>query len=173
MSARPSFFVSETESPLGTLTIVTTERGICHLHFGPINEASLNAKLKKMGLKPDWTYCTERTSLACKQLHEYFNGTRSQFDIDIDLHGSPFQKKVWEALRQIEYGETRSYKEIAQEIGAPKAVRAVGGANNRNPIPIIIPCHRVIGSNGAMVGYGGGVKKKELLLNLEGCKQIS
>lgn len=105
----------------------------------------------------------------CKnQLEEYFLGKRKDFDLEIKfLKGTEFQIKVWEALRSIPYGKTVSYKWIAEKIGNPKAVRAVGGANNRNPIAIIVPCHRVIGSNGKMVGYAGGVEKKEYLLKIE------
>jgi len=104
---------------------------------------------------------------ANKQLKEYFEGARKNFNIPLDPKGTPFQKKVWKALETIPYGETRSYKEIAEQVGSPKAYRAVGMANNKNPISIIIPCHRVIGANGKMVGYGGGLEIKEYLLNLE------
>lgn len=101
------------------------------------------------------------------QLTEYFQGERQDFDLPLSPKGTEFQKKVWEALRQIPYGETRSYKQIAQSCGNEKACRAVGMANNRNPISIFIPCHRVIGANGKLVGYGGGLPVKELLLKLE------
>lgn len=103
-----------------------------------------------------------------RQLNEYFNGDRRQFDLPIDLCGTSFQKLVWQQLQTIPYGEVRSYKDVAQAMGAPKAVRAVGGANNRNPVSIIVPCHRVVGSNGSLVGYGGGLEVKEYLLRLEG-----
>ncbi|WP_088102780.1 methylated-DNA--[protein]-cysteine S-methyltransferase [Halalkalibacter urbisdiaboli] len=164
------FFVDEMDSPLGTLTIVATDHGVCHIHFGSLQKctATLKAKLKKQGMKGELIRCNHTVTPVKQQLTEYFNGQRFSFDVPIDLYGTAFQKKVWEALRKIGYGETRSYKQVAQEIGAPKAVRAIGGANNQNPIPIIIPCHRVIGSNGAMVGYGGGLDKKEQLLSLEG-----
>lgn len=101
------------------------------------------------------------------QLKEYFQGTRREFTIPIEAEGSEFQKKVWKALLDIPYGQTRTYKEIAIAIGNEKACRAVGMANNRNPISIIIPCHRVIGANGKLVGYGGGLDIKEKLLNIE------
>lgn len=101
------------------------------------------------------------------QLKEYFQGTRREFTIPIEDEGSEFQKKVWKALLDIPYGQTRTYKEIAIAIGNEKACRAVGMANNRNPISIIIPCHRVIGANGKLVGYGGGLDIKEKLLNIE------
>lgn len=105
-----------------------------------------------------------------KQLDEYLEGNRKKFDLPIFAKGTPFQQMVWEALKTIPYGETRSYKDIAVQIGKIKACRAVGMANNRNPISIIIPCHRVIGSKGEMVGYGGGLNIKEKLLSLEGKK---
>lgn len=102
-----------------------------------------------------------------KQLNEYFKGERKEFNVPIEVEGSEFQKKVWNALLDIPYGETRSYKDIAIAIGNEKACRAVGMANNRNPISVIIPCHRVIGANGKLVGYGGGLNIKEKLLNIE------
>ena len=102
-----------------------------------------------------------------QQLIEYFSGQRKVFDIPIDFEGTDFQKQVWSALLTIPYGETRSYKQIAQQLGNEKAVRAVGAANGKNPISIIAPCHRVIGAGGALVGFAGGLDKKEILLSLE------
>ncbi|MCL2111835.1 MAG: methylated-DNA--[protein]-cysteine S-methyltransferase [Clostridiales bacterium] len=104
---------------------------------------------------------------AVKQLDEYFAGKRREFDLPLAFSGTDFQRKVWAALLTIPYGETRTYGEIAAQIGNPQAARAVGMANNRNPISIICPCHRVIGANGALVGYGGGLPAKRLLLDLE------
>lgn len=109
----------------------------------------------------------ELTELVFRQLDEYFVGTRRTFDFPYRLHGTPFQQKVWAALRDIPYGETRSYKDIAEAIGRPKAFRAVGMANHANPIFIVIPCHRVIGASGSLVGYGGGLEMKKALLELE------
>lgn len=102
------------------------------------------------------------------QLTEYFEGKRKEFHLPLAPKGTPFQQKVWKALQEIPYGETRSYQDIAVAVGNPKGCRAVGMANNQNPIPIIIPCHRVIGKNGKMVGYGAGLDKKIKLLQLEG-----
>ena len=110
------------------------------------------------------------TELVFRQLDEYFAGTRRMFDFPYRLHGTAFQEKVWAALREIPYGETRSYKDIAEAIGHPKAFRAVGMANHANPIFIAIPCHRVIGANGSLVGYGGGLEMKRALLDLESGK---
>ncbi|MEG2883778.1 MAG: methylated-DNA--[protein]-cysteine S-methyltransferase [Acinetobacter sp.] len=105
-----------------------------------------------------------------KQLEEYFAGQRQQFDLPLDFQGTDFQQQVWQALLTIPYGEKRSYKDIAVQIGNEKAVRAVGAANGRNPISIIAPCHRVIGSSGALVGFAGGLDKKQILLSLEQSK---
>lgn len=113
---------------------------------------------------------TEVIKETYRQLSEYFAGKRDSFDIPIKTQGTDFQEKVWNALKQIPYGETRSYKDIAIAIGKPKAMRAVGMANNRNPIMIVIPCHRVIGANGQLIGYGGGLDVKEKLLTLEKAK---
>ncbi|MBC8589628.1 methylated-DNA--[protein]-cysteine S-methyltransferase [Wansuia hejianensis] len=110
---------------------------------------------------------TELIKLAYEQIMDYFNGKSKRFNLPLYVEGTEFQKNVWKALMTIPYGETRSYKEIGELVGRPKAARAVGMANNKNPISIIIPCHRVIGSNGKLVGYGGGIKVKEELLNLE------
>ena len=108
-----------------------------------------------------------------QELDEYFQGKRKNFDIPLRTHGTPFQEKVWVALRAIPYGEVRSYKEVAEAIGHPKAYRAVGMANNANPIFIIVPCHRVIGSDGSLTGYGGGLPMKKALLALERGNRIS
>ncbi|AWK50694.1 methylated-DNA--[protein]-cysteine methyltransferase [Clostridium beijerinckii] len=107
---------------------------------------------------------------AINELNEYLDGNRSSFDLPLDPKGTEFQKKVWNALKEIPYGETRSYGEIAKIIGNEKAARAVGMANNKNPIAIIVPCHRVIGANGKLVGYAGGLDLKEKLLQLESMK---
>ncbi len=107
------------------------------------------------------------TALVASQLDEYFAGERKAFDFPMALSGTDFQKSVWKALQAIPYGETQTYGEIARAIGNPKAARAVGMANNRNPISIVVPCHRVIGVGGKLVGYGGGLKMKEGLLDLE------
>jgi methylated-DNA-[protein]-cysteine S-methyltransferase len=104
---------------------------------------------------------------AAAQIDEYLAGKRKEFSLPLALHGTEFQKAVWQALQGIPYGETRSYKEIAAAVGRPKAVRAVGMANNRNPIVIIVPCHRVIGHDGSLTGYGGGLPLKQRLLELE------
>ncbi|MEG0035624.1 MAG: methylated-DNA--[protein]-cysteine S-methyltransferase [Oscillospiraceae bacterium] len=108
------------------------------------------------------------SELAKTQLCEYFDGKRHEFDLPLELRGTDFQKRVWAALCDIPYGETRSYKDIAKAVSNPKGYRAVGMANNKNPVVIVVPCHRVIGADGSLVGYGGGLDMKRLLLKLEG-----
>ena len=140
-------------SPIGTIAIAETDGAITHVLFGECGEA---------GEK------TELLSEAERQFSEYFAGTRRAFELPLNPSGTPFQKEVWRALSEIPYGETRSYAEIARAVGRDKAFRAVGMANHNNPISIIIPCHRVIGADGALTGYGGGLEKKRFLLRLEG-----
>ncbi len=117
--------------------------------------------------EPDWIFNEKPLATARQQLTEYFAGTRREFDLPVAFSGTEFQVSVLEALQAIPYGETVSYGEIARRIGRPKAVRAVGAANGRNPIPIVVPCHRVIGSSGDLTGFGGGLDTKEALLRLE------
>lgn len=114
-----------------------------------------------------WEKNDEPFKAVIKQLDEYFDGSRQDFDLPLRPEGTEFQRRVWQALQQIPYGETRSYGELARYIGNPSASRAVGAANGINPIPVIIPCHRVIGSNGKLTGFGGGLETKAFLLNLE------
>lgn len=161
---------SQIESPVGLLTLAATHRGLCQLNYSKKSDPVLGLR---MWLN-QWLHHTrlERNDRELvpyvEQLEEYFNKTRCEFKLPVDLYGTSFQKLVWKQLQTIPYGEVRTYKDVAQAIGAPKAVRAVGGANNRNPVSIIVPCHRVIGSNGSLVGYGGGLHIKEYLLTLEG-----
>ena len=115
----------------------------------------------------DWIYSEEPFQEVRRQLSEYFEGQRKHFDVSLNLSGTEFQVSVLQALQEIPYGETTSYGAIAKQIGRPKAVRAVGAANGRNPIPIIVPCHRVIGSTGDLTGFGGGLDTKAALLRLE------
>lgn len=140
-------------SPIGKLTIVECGGVIMAVKFGE---------------HPDGEYKNSvLIQNAVKQLTQYFDGSRTAFDLPLMAEGTDFQKRVWDELKKIPYGETRSYGQIASSIGNPKAVRAVGGANNKNPIAIIVPCHRVIGSGGTLVGYAGGLNIKEMLLELE------
>ena len=116
---------------------------------------------------PDWIYSEKPFADARQQLSEYFEGSRQSFDLNLRPAGTEFQLRVLEELQQIPYGSTVSYGDVAERIGKPKAVRAVGAANGRNPIPIVIPCHRVIGSDGKMTGFGGGIPTKKALLRME------
>lgn len=136
-----------------SLYLVATETHLINIQFTQPQKALLQT--------------TELLSMATIQLDEYFQGKRTTFSLPFKLTGTPFQLAVWKELQNIPYGQTTSYKEIAQKINKPKAYRAVGVANNKNPLPIIIPCHRVIGSNGKLIGYAGGLKLKNYLLELE------
>ncbi|WP_278850409.1 methylated-DNA--[protein]-cysteine S-methyltransferase [Megamonas funiformis] len=136
-----------------SLYLVATETHLINIQFTQPQKALLQT--------------TELLSMATIQLDEYFQGKRTTFSLPFKLTGTPFQLAVWKELQNIPYGKTTSYKEIAQKINKPKACRAVGMANNKNPLPIIIPCHRVIGSNGKLIGYAGGLKLKNYLLELE------
>ena len=123
--------------------------------------------LRPAAIDPRWTREPGAFARVRDQLAEYFAGERTVFDLPVVLEGTPFQLRVWQALRTIPYGQTTTYGELARRIGAPTASRAVGLANGRNPVSVIVPCHRVIGSNGSLTGYGGGLERKELLLGLE------
>lgn len=144
-------------SPVGELTVVCEKGAVTGLYYG-------RRKPEGAGMEEART---ELSDLVFAQLEEYFNGTRKTFDLPLAPEGTEFQKKVWDALHKIPYGETRSYREIAAAIGDEKATRAVGMANNRNPIAILIPCHRVIGANGSLTGYAGGLEAKKWLLEVE------
>ncbi len=170
MESNQVMYVKDMESPMGKLSLAACEEGLCGLTFGSVQEEWPNFKvwMKKNQLSYELKQDANDWILeSIAQLQGYFNGARHTFDVPVALKGTPFQIKVWQALQTIPFGETKSYKEIAEIIGSPKAVRAVGGANNKNPISIIVPCHRVIGTSGALVGYGGGLDKKEQLLNHE------
>ena len=120
-----------------------------------------------MAPKPEWKQSAAPFRAVERQLREYFQGKRTDFDLKLHPKGTPFQKAVWQALTKIPYGRTRSYGDIARAVGRPTAVRAVGLANGRNPLPIVVPCHRVIGADGRLVGYGGGLPVKQALLDRE------
>lgn len=142
------------------------KKGYLKISYNDLAITGLNREMDKNIMVYE-NHSNEILSNTIKQLDEYFNGSRRKFDLPLDFTGTSFQMKTWQELLKIPYGETRSYKDIAIAIGNPKACRAVGGANNKNPIIIICPCHRVIGKNGNLTGYGGGIDMKEYLLNLE------
>src|SRR5262249_47043973 len=154
-----SLCFTEIESPIGRLRLVGDEQGLCELSF-------VEGRRKRCP-NPEWKEDARPFAAAIKQLREYFAGKREQFDLSLVLDGTPFQLSVWHMLQKIPYGETVSYLDIAKKIGNPQAVRAVGLANGSNPIAIIVPCHRVIGSDGSLTGFGGGLPTKQKLLALE------
>jgi methylated-DNA-[protein]-cysteine S-methyltransferase len=147
------------ESPVGRLLLAGDEEGIRLISF-------LEGK-RPTKPQPGWRYHTEPLQRAVGQLSDYFAGHRRRFDLPLQLRGTPFQLAVWQALQDIPYGQTISYGELARRVGNPNGSRAVGLANGSNPIAIVVPCHRVIGSNGKLTGYGGGLENKETLLALE------
>ena len=147
------------ETPIGDLLLAGDEQGLSLIGFP---EGSMRREPE-----PDWVCSEGLFSAAREQLTAYFDGTLKEFDLPISPNGTEFQLEVLAELQKIPYGTTTSYGDIAKRIGRPKAVRAVGAANGRNPLPIIIPCHRVVGSNGALTGFGGGLPTKEALLRLE------
>ncbi|TDF97246.1 methylated-DNA--[protein]-cysteine S-methyltransferase [Paenibacillus piri] len=161
----------EIDSPIGPLVLGAADGKLCRVEFG--TWAAAAPKLQKWSER--WLQTglwrpeeTGALAEAADQLRHYFAGRRTGFELPLDMRGTAFQQKVWQALCRIPYGAVCSYKDIGEAIGSAKAVRAVGGANNRNPIPVIVPCHRVIGAGGALVGYGGGLDVKTRLLRLEG-----
>lgn len=163
--ATTNTYFKKMASPVGELTLIASETAlICilwekedtsRMHVEPGTEAIEHPVL----------------TVAEQELQAYFAGTRTSFTTPIQFHGTEFQKQVWHALLTIPFGETRTYGQIAAQIGNPQAVRAVGGAANKNPISIIAPCHRVVGGNGKLVGFAGGLKIKNYLLSLEACKR--
>jgi O-6-methylguanine DNA methyltransferase len=160
--------VDEIESPVGVLVAGVTDGGVCMLEFRDreIFETQLAKIRARVG--PAVRGLHPRLDQLREELAEYFEGGRTDFALPLVYPGSPFQLRVWNALRAIPFGGTISYGELARRIGDPKAMRAVGAANGRNPIPIIVPCHRVIGADGSLTGFGGGLERKRWLLAHEG-----
>ena len=150
---------SYTESPIGRLLLAGEDDGLSLIGF-PSGKGCVRPE-------PDWIESPAPFADAARQLDEYFDGDRHTFDLVLKPTGTPFQLAVLDALLTIPYGETASYRDIAEQIGHPNAVRAVGAANGRNPLPIVIPCHRVVGSDGSLTGFGGGIETKAALLRLE------
>ena len=148
-----------TDSPIGELLLVGDGERLHRL--------SMRAGRRPMRIEHRWRRGDDAFGDVRRELEEYFAGTRRTFDVPLSLRGNEFELRVWSALHEIGYGETAGYGEIASRIGAPTAARAVGLANARNPIAVIVPCHRVIGADGSLTGYGGGLERKRLLLDLE------
>ena len=149
-------------SPVGELTLVASEKGLTAILWE--NDDPDRVRLADMTEDAAHPVLVD----AVRQLGEYFAGKREAFDLPLDFHGTDFQKRVWQQLLAIPFGETRSYGEIARALGQPTATRAVGAANGKNPISIVAPCHRVIGANGSLTGFAGGLEAKQRLLALEG-----
>jgi methylated-DNA-[protein]-cysteine S-methyltransferase len=149
------------ETPVGTLLVAATDRGVCRIAFEPDVEALAAA------VGPRVLRVSSRLADAARQLQEYFAGERHEFELAVDLRAPAFQQDVLRELALVPYGSVATYGELARRIGRPRAARAVGGALNRNPVPIVLPCHRVVGATGSLVGYAGGLDRKRRLLALE------
>ena len=156
-----TLFYKEIESPVGKLKLVASANALVAVLWE--RERPNRVRLDATTLAPQQPILLE----AERQLREYFSGARTDFDLPLQPDGSEFQKKVWRALREIPFGQTRSYRDLAKAIGSSKAARAVGAANGKNPLSIIVPCHRVVGADGSLTGFAGGVETKAALLALE------
>lgn len=154
-----NLFFTRTLSPVGSLFLAASAKGLVRLEF--------EARTQKLGTGTSLQESKSALAPYLRELDEYFEGGRREFDFSLDLRGTDFQLACWNALLEIPYGETRSYRDIAQAIGHPHAFRAVGMSNNRNPVAIVVPCHRVIASSGSLCGYGGGLDIKRKLLDRE------
>jgi len=157
------------DSPIGPLLVGATPRGLCRISFDA--EGEPNAELDQLArlFGPRVLRVPGRLDAARRQLEDYFEGRRRTFELEVDLTGVPaFQQEVLRELALVPYAETATYGGLAQRVGRPRAARAVGGALNRNPVPIVLPCHRIVGASGSLVGYGGGLERKRALLDLEG-----
>lgn len=159
--------VARFESPIGEMRVAGSERGLAYLELPRASGRGLSGWLRRFAPAAcvEEAYAPFRTTIA--QLLEYLEGKRQTFELPLDLRGTPFQFRVYEAVARIPYGRTRSYAEVAREVGRPRAVRAVGSANGANPLPLLVPCHRVIASDGRLGGYGGGLELKARLLAME------
>ena len=155
------------DSPVGPLLVAASERGVCRISFDPEPEREIDLLALRVGARV--LRSPRRLDGARRELHEYFEGARTEFALPLDLAlAGGFQRAVLQELARVPYGDTTTYGTLAARVGNPRAARAVGGAMNRNPIPIVLPCHRVVGSSGRLVGYGGGLERKRALLELEG-----
>ena len=161
-----TLYYSRIQSPVGTLILGVSAKGLVALDF---DRGQFPPKMNK---SVSWQESNDATRDYVDELNQYFAGRRRDFTFALDLRGTPFQIQCWRALLDIPYGETRTYADIARSVGRPHAYRAVGMANNRNPTAIVVPCHRVIASDGTLCGYGGGLDVKSKLLTLEGAQPI-
>lgn len=158
-------WLSFTPTPKLTLHVAATSKGVSRIILGKSRGAGARPPARKQGSTDNHVDALLRA--ASQQLTEYFQGKRRSFDLPLDLRGTPFQRRVWDQLRRIPYGLTRSYGQVARAIGKPGAARAVGQATGANPVPIVVPCHRVIATGGGLGGYGGGLRLKRFLIALE------
>jgi len=164
----PVIKVTRTATPLGPMLMGATADALVLLEF--VDRRQLAAQIHRIGRRTGAVFVPDESAigeLASEQVREYFDGSRRAFDLPLQLVGSSFEREVWEALLEIPFGETRSYADIARRVGRRAAVRAVGRANGMNALAVLVPCHRVVGSDGRLVGYGGGLWRKERLLELE------
>lgn len=155
-----------TEFPVGRLTFGASERGLAVLAFGNMKDFGRSSHFAGT----EWMEAEAKTRPYFRQVERYLRGETRDLEMPLDLRGTEFQRRCWEALVRIPYGQTRSYAQMAEAVGCPRGFRAVGLANNRNPVAIVVPCHRVIETNGKLGGYGGGLAAKEWLLELEGAR---
>ena len=162
MKTTAQYVYKTMKSPVGTLKLIASDQGLAGVWFERSRPERVKTRTDVENPTHPILVETER------QLREYFAGRRRTFDLALDFVGTPFQRAVWKALLTIPFGQTRTYGEVAKQVGRPSASRAVGAANGRNPVSIVAPCHRVIGSTGALTGFGGGLDVKERLLRLEG-----
>jgi methylated-DNA-[protein]-cysteine S-methyltransferase len=155
------------DTPVGPLLVGVTDRGLCRVSFDPEPAGELDRLARQFG--PRVLRSPHAIDRVRQELDEYFEGKRHAFDLALDLRAAPeFHQRVLAELARVEYGHTTTYGALAAQVGAPKAARAVGTVMNRNPVPIVLPCHRVVGASGSLTGYGGGLDRKEWLLRLEG-----
>jgi O-6-methylguanine DNA methyltransferase len=164
----PKIYCTSFDSKIGTIYIASTEKGVCKICIPKETKRDFFSWLANNFDEDDVVDNKSRNKEVIDQLTRYFNGKLAKFSIPIDLLGTSFQLRVWKELRNIPYGTTISYKQLARRAGVPRGFQAVGRANGENPVPIIIPCHRVIGTDGSLTGYAAGIKTKEFLLRAEG-----
>jgi O-6-methylguanine DNA methyltransferase len=168
LSEKTIIKISILKTPTGEMLFGATDKNLVILEFG--YRRMMSKLLDRVAKKLNGVFVLGENEIITstkKQLEEYFNGERKEFTVPLEFTGTEFQNKVWNALIQIPYGETHSYLQLSQQLGNPLAIRAVARANGENCLAIIVPCHRIIGSNGEMIGYGGGIQRKKFLLNLE------
>jgi O-6-methylguanine DNA methyltransferase len=167
-SGRATVSQAEIDSPIGPLALYGTNDGLMAIVFPRHSRVAVEAWLDRVIGEVRIVDDEAAHEGTIGQLQEYFAGMRRDFDLELDLRGTAFQQRVWEAVAAVPYGQTRSYADVARAVGNGKAVRAVGAANGANPIPLVVPCHRIIGSHGGLHGYGGGLDVKARLLEIEG-----